>query len=159
MRYADGPTVEVDVVIAASPERVWELVADIGLPARFSSELQEATWVEERVRFVGRNFHPAMGEWETTSFVSRYEPLRAFAWDVSDPADPSSSWWFELEPDAGGVRLRQGMRIGPAPSGLTIAIEAMPDKEDRIIERRLEEHARNMRATLDGIKALAEDGG
>jgi hypothetical protein len=49
------------------------------------------------------------------------------------------------------------MRIGPAPSGLSIAIEAMPDKEERIIERRLEEHARNMRATLDGIKALAEE--
>ncbi|MBV9951426.1 MAG: SRPBCC family protein [Acidimicrobiia bacterium] len=156
MRYVDGPTVEVDVFIAAPAGRVWELVTDIELPARFSSELQEAAWVEDGVRFVGRNFHPAMGEWETTSFVSRREPLRAFAWDVSDPDDPSSSWWFELEPGPGGVHLRQGMRIGPADSGLTIAIEAMPDKEERIIERRLAEHADNMRATLEGIKALAE---
>src|SRR3954453_21365748 len=116
MRYADGPTVEVDVFVAASPERVWELVADIGLPARFSSELQEATWVEAGVCFVGRNFHPAMGEWETTSYVSRYEPMRAFAWAVSDPDDPSSSWWFELASEGDGVRLRQGMRMGPAPS-------------------------------------------
>jgi hypothetical protein len=33
----------------------------------------------------------------------------------------------------------------------------MPDKEERIVARRLEEHERNMRATLDGIKALAEE--
>jgi hypothetical protein len=30
----------------------------------------------------------------------------------------------------------------------------MPDKEERIIERRLEEFRRNMDATLDGIGAL-----
>jgi hypothetical protein len=54
------------------------------------------------------------------------------------------------------VRLRQGMRMGPAPSGLNIAIDAMPDKEERIVARRLEEHVANMRATLDGIKQLAE---
>ena len=43
------------------------------------------------------------------------------------------------------------------PSGLTPAIAAMPDKEERIILRRLEEHRANMQATVEGIKALAED--
>ena len=89
-------------------------------------------------RFRGRNHHAAMGEWETTSFVNRYEPLRAFGWAVTDPDDPSSSWWFELEQEPAGVRLRQGTRMGPAPSGLTIAITAMPDKEERIVARRLD---------------------
>jgi len=48
------------------------------------------------------------------------------------------------------------MRMGPAPSGLSIAIDAMPDKEERIVERRQAEHAANMQATVDGIKALVE---
>jgi hypothetical protein len=39
---------------------------------------------------------------------------------------------------------------------LSIAITAMPDKEERIVARRLEEFATNMRATLEGIKRLAE---
>jgi hypothetical protein len=64
-----------------------------------------------------------------------------------------------MEQETDGVRLRQGTRIGPAPSGLTIAITAMPDKEERIIARRLEEFERNMQATLEGIKELAEGGG
>jgi len=46
--------------------------------------------------------------------------------------------------------------MGPAPSGLTIAITAMPDKEERIVARRLEEYETNMRATLEGIKRVAE---
>ena len=160
MKYADGPTVEVDTLVDAPIDRVWELVTDIELPARFSSEFVGATWLDDgpalSARFVGRNHHTALGEWETTSTVTRYERGRAFGWDVSDPENPSSSWWFELEQEAEGVRLRQGARIGPAPSGLTIAITSMPDKEERIIARRLEEFERNMRATLEGIKQLAE---
>jgi hypothetical protein len=68
----------------------------------------------------------ALGEWETISFVSRFDPQRAFACDVTDPQQPSASWWFELEPGDDGVRLRHGARMGPGLSGLTLAISAMP---------------------------------
>ena len=39
MRFEDGPTVEVETRIDAPPERVWDLVTDIAVPARFSSEV------------------------------------------------------------------------------------------------------------------------
>ncbi|HTN79943.1 MAG TPA: SRPBCC family protein [Acidimicrobiales bacterium] len=162
MKYADGPTAEVEVIVHAPLERVWQIVTDIDTPARFSSELLGATWLDAGpavgARFVGRSHHPAMGEWETTSIVSRYEPMRAFAWNVTDTDNPSSSWGFELEEVEDGVRLRQRGRMGPAPSGLTIAITAMPDKEERIVARRLSEWEANMRATVEGIKQLAEAG-
>lgn len=161
MKYADGPTTEVEVEVDAPVERVWVLVTDIELPARFSSELQGARWLDDGpaldARFVGRSHHPAAGTWETTCVVTRCEPHRSFEWAVGDPAYPSARWRFELEPQAGdGTRLRQWMRMGPAPSGLTPAIEAMPDKEERIVARRLAEHRANMAATLAGIKELAE---
>ena len=160
MKYADGPSVVKDVLIDASLDDVWSLVSDINLPAKFSSEFLGATWLEDgpapRARFTGRNHHPAIGEWETTSYLTRYEPPRVFGWAVTDPENPSASWWFELSQDDGGVRLRQGCRIGPAPSGLTAAILAMPEKEERIIARRLAEHEANIDATLAGIKQLAE---
>ena len=160
MRYAEGPTAEVEVLVEAPPERVWALVTDIDLPARFSQELLGAEWLDEGpalgARFVGRSRHEALGAWETTSWVNRYEPLRAFGWAVSDLDEPSATWWFELEEEEGGVRLRQCARMGPAPSGLSIAIAAMPDKEERIVARRLQEFERNMLATLEGMKQLAE---
>ena len=160
VKYADGPAAEVEVTIDAPAQRVWELVSDINLPARFSKEFQGAVWLDDEpglgARFVGRNAHSALGAWETTSWVNRYEPLREFGWAVSDPGNPSSTWWFALDEVGGRIRLRQGGRMGPAPSGLTLAITAMPDKEERIVARRLEEWERNMRATVDGIKAMAE---
>jgi hypothetical protein len=161
MRYSDGPTTEVEVFIAALIERVWEAVTDINLPARFSTEFLRARWIDEvpavGARFVGQNRHAALGEWETTSFVTRYEPPHVFEWAVSDPDNPSSTWWFALDDEDGGVRLRQGGRMGPAPSGLSYAITAMPDKEERIVARRLEEWERNMSATLAGLKEQLED--
>jgi hypothetical protein len=162
VRYADGPTVSVDVHVEAPPPEVWALVTDIELPARFSTEFQGAWWLDGLTepavgaRFRGRSFHPAMGEWETTSVVIACMPARRFSWAVGDPEQPSARWRFELSPEADGTRLGQWMQMGPAPSGLSIAIEAMPDKEERIIARRLDEHRTNMLATLEGIKALAE---
>ncbi len=97
-------------------------------------------------RFTGRNRHPAIGDWETTSTIVACEPERVFEWAVSDPDNPSSSWRFELEPSGDGTRLKQWMRMGPGWSGLNVAIDARPDKEERIIERRLEEHRANMTA-------------
>jgi hypothetical protein len=157
VRYADGPTVTVDIYVHAPPEVVWELVSDITLPARFSTELQSAAWIDEAT-FRGRNRHDAIGEWETTSSVVRWEEPRVFEWAVGDPANPSASWRFTVTAEGGGTWLEQWMRIGPGPSGLTPAIEAMPDREDRIIARRLDEHRFNMIATLNGIKDLAEAG-
>jgi len=156
VRYADGPSVEVEVHIDAAPAVVWALVSDITLPARFSNELQAAEWTDD-THFRGRNRHEAAGEWETTCTVTERVDEQVFAYAVGDSSNPSASWSFRLEPDGGGTRLRQWMRMGPAPSGLTPAIEAMPDKEERIIARRLEEHRANMQATVDGIARLAEE--
>ena len=161
MRYADGPTAEVEVVVHAPLERIWALVTDIGLPARFSSELRGAEWIDAGpavgARFRGRNEHAAIGTWETTCVVTRCEPPRVFEWAVGSADHASAAWRFELEPDGETVRLRQWCRIGPAPSGLTPAILAMPGKEERIVARRLDEFRANMQATLDGIKQLAEE--
>lgn len=160
VRYADGPTAEVDVIIDAPIEAVWDVVTDINLPASFSTEFLGAEWVDNGpvlgARFVGRNRHTALGEWKTTSWVTRYEPPHAFGWAVSDPENPSATWWFLLDQEDRGVRVRQGGRMGPAPSGLNIAITAMPDKEERIVARRLEEWERSMCATLEGIKQRME---
>ena len=161
-RYADGPVVEVEILIAAPPEAVWPLISDINLPGRFSNEFKSADWSPGvsgpsiGASFVGRNSHPAVGEWETTSFIELYEEPEVFGWVVSDPERPGAAWRFYLEAAPGGSRLRQWARMGPGPSGLTPAIKAMPDKEEQIVARRLQEWRANMMATLEGIKELAE---
>jgi uncharacterized protein YndB with AHSA1/START domain len=160
--YADTPTVEVRTWIDAPPDRVWALVSDVELMPAMSTELQAVEWLDGATgpaagaRFAGRSKHEAFGEWTTTSQVVECEPGRVFGWAVGDPANPSASWRFRLEPRDGGTDLSQWMRLGPAPSGLSFAIEQMPDKEQKIVFVRLREFERNMIATLEHIKHRAE---
>ncbi|MGO9081074.1 MAG: SRPBCC family protein [Streptosporangiaceae bacterium] len=162
MRFADGPSAHGEIHIDAPPERVWPLVSDITVPPLFSAELQEVQWASDPAgprpgaRFTGRNEHPARGTWHTTSVIAECEPCRCFAWNVETPTGYAASWRFDLEPDGTGTRLRQEGRMGPAPSRVTELIAAMPDREEKIIARRLAEWQRNIDATLAGIKQLAE---
>jgi len=162
LRYADCPSTEAELLIEAPPAVVWALVCDIQTPARFSSEFQGGQWLDGAdgpvlgARFRGRNYHEARGTWETESTICEFEPGRAFGWAVGDPARPAARWRFTLQPDGSGTRVRQWMQMGPGESGISELIALMPDKEHRIIRRRLAEHQANMVATLAGIKDRAE---
>ncbi|MDT5229618.1 MAG: hypothetical protein QOI39_118 [Mycobacterium sp.] len=161
-RYADNPTVQVQTWIGASPRRVWELVSDIELMPTMSQELQSIEWLDGATepavgaKFVGRSKHEALGEWATTSHVIECEPERVFAWAVEDPANPTAIWRFRLEPKNGGTELSEWMQMGPARSGLSFAIDRMPEKEQKIVFVRMREFEQNMAATLAHIKKLAE---
>jgi hypothetical protein len=161
-RYADTPTVETRIWIDAPPERVWALVSDVTLMPGMSQELQAVQWLDGATeaalgaRFIGRSRHEALGEWSTTSYVVEFEAGRVFGWAVEDPQHPSARWRFRLDPADGGTELSQWMQLGPARSGLSLAIDRMPDKEQKIVFVRMREFERNMTATLAQIKKLAE---
>jgi hypothetical protein len=48
------------------------------------------------------------------------------------------------------------VQVGPGRSGLSVAIEQMPDKEQKIVFVRLREFETYMGTTLAAIKRLAE---
>lgn len=161
-RYADKPTVEVRTWIDAPPERVWRLASDVALMPDLSSELHSIEWPDGApgavvgARFFGHNKHDTIGEWTTTSHIIECDPPRAFAWAVDDPDNPAALWRYRLEPQNGGTELSQWMQIGPARSGLSLAIDQMPDKEQKIVFVRMREFEANMTATLEQIKQWAE---
>ncbi|MEV0912134.1 SRPBCC family protein [Streptomyces hokutonensis] len=160
--YADAPTVSVSTYIEAPAEQVWALVSDIHLMPRLSSELQEVEWLDGASapqpgrRFVGRSSHPDLGSWETTNTVVEYEAPERFSWAVGDPDRPSSVWRFTLVRQGSGTELEQWAQMGPAPSGLSFAIEAMPEKEQKIVFVRLREFETGMKANLAALRDLAE---
>ena len=160
LRYADGPTTEVSRTIAATPAELWPYVSDIDLPARFSSEFRGAEWLDGATgpslgaRFRGTNEHPVVGRWQVECTIVEFEPERVIGWKVAGPDGAAAQWRFTLEPVEGGTLVTQWCRIGPGRSGLSPAIERMPDREHEIVERRLAEHAGNMQKNLDGLAAL-----
>lgn len=163
MRHADKPTVEDELHIEATPERVWSFVTDLPLLVTFSQELQAVEWEDGSGgpprtgrRFVGTSRNEHFGEWQTTSTVTECDEPRALAWSVGDLDEPNTSWRFTLRPDGAGTVLSQWAQLGTGPSGITIVIARMPDKEERIVQRRIEEFRTAIRTNLQGIKELAE---
>ena len=165
MLYRDCPTVEVVLRIEATPEDAWVVVSDIDTSARHSPELYAAEWVGEPGValghvFRGSNRNEMLGEWTTTCEVVEVVEGRRWVWEVENSAGPpGSTWAFEVEPTSTGVLVRHWARMGPGPSGLTGAIERMPDKEARIVAGRLEQWREGMSATLAGIRAQLSTGG
>ncbi|MER7669967.1 SRPBCC family protein [Kitasatospora sp. NPDC096128] len=174
MRYADGPGAECEVFVRAGVERVWALVTDIAVPAGHSPELQRTAWLDGAdgpapgARFEGYNRRAGMPDWRTVSEVVELAEHRAFAWAVMDadgrygapvaePAGALARWRFDVAPAEGGTRVRHSVVLGPGSSGVTRAIDARPEAEEKIVDYRLGELRTGMTATLEGIKSLAED--
>ncbi|MCB1289984.1 SRPBCC family protein [Mycolicibacterium sp.] len=156
--------VRVRRAIAAPPARVWELISDITVMPRFSTELQSVEWADGFDRpvigaqFLGVNIHPAVGQWTSRSQIVILDPPRRFGWVVGDPETPSADWTFEVNPAPSGTELCFTARIGPGPSGVSMMIERQPHLATEIIAGRLGQFRKGMEDTLRGIGELAEGG-
>lgn len=160
---SDLPCIEVSLTVAASPERVWSLVSDVTRVGDWGGECVAAEWEQSAGPVVGARFRGTQlrGDrtWETTSVVTEAQPGVSFGWAVEDLVNAAATWRYELIPDgSGGTVLRYRAVMGPGPSGLTAVIAKRPELEERFIAERLKEHERNMMATLEAIKQVAEQG-
>jgi len=161
-----GLTVAAEEVVTARPELVWDLVADVTRVGEWSPECIGAAWLadpgrpESGARFTGHNGFPNGFEYEVTCVVTEAERPRAFAWvvldDSGDPARPSSSWRYQIDPLPGGTRVRQRFTHGPGASYLRAAAAKAPDQAAEIIAARRDGLRANMGATLRAMKAAAE---
>jgi len=98
---------------------------------------------------------------EVVAVVTEADRPRAFAWvildDSDDPARPSSSWRYRIDPlPGGGSRVRQRFTHGPGASYLRAAAAKAPDRAAEIIAARWDGLRANMTATLRAMKAAAE---
>ncbi len=160
---ADGAGVTVEVDVAAGPRKLWALISDPTVPARFSEELRSVEWLDGATgpavgaRFRGHNEMANFGAWSTECTITACDPERRFAWVVGDPADPAASWSFELDMlGPWRTRLRQHVTIGERGSGTASMIHAEPEREQRVLGWRRKALRRAMQTTVEGIRDLAE---
>lgn len=104
-------SVQRSVEVAASPERVWQLVSDLPGMGRFSPEATGGRWVRgggpvEGAVFRGSN---AQGRrrWSTRATVVEAVPGRSFAFEVSSVGLPVARWSYALEPAGAGCRVTE----------------------------------------------------
>jgi hypothetical protein len=145
------------VVVATSPETLYDLVADVTRTGEWSPVCTACWWDEGTPGevgswFTGRNETPQR-TWETRSQVVAAERGREFAWLVGGRL---VRWGFALQPVAEGTRLTETWEFLPA--GLEFFAERYGDDAQRQIEERTRAAHEGIPATLAAIKRIAERG-
>lgn len=151
----------VSVTIAAPPEAVWDMVADVTRMGEWSPECYSCRWIGSRrepvvgARFVGFN-RRGWVRWLTTNQVEEASRGRAF---VFRTRETGVRWGYELEPieadgdRPAGTRLTESRDLSDARTWLIrLAGPFMGGMDGHAEELRA-----GMRQTLTRIKAAAED--
>ncbi|HXA72928.1 MAG TPA: SRPBCC family protein [Acidimicrobiales bacterium] len=111
----------VTVHMAASPERVWELVSDVTRIGRYSPETFEAEWIDGATGpAVGAKFrgHVKRNEkgpvYWTTCTVSDCEPGKTFAFGVGNKPDaPLNVWRYDIVAAGDGCDVTESFTLAP----------------------------------------------
>lgn len=109
------PAGEQSVVVAASPEQVYAVLADPTRVGEWSHEAHGASWLGGATQAaVGAEFEAhnkiRWQKWNARCRVLAAEPGRRFAFHtVAD--DGSTLWDYQLEPVADGTRITQRFRV------------------------------------------------
>src|SRR5258706_4390866 len=108
----------VTVHMAASPERVWDLVSDVTKIGRYSPETFEAEWIDGATgpatgaKFRGHVKRNGRGPtYWTTCTVTASEPGREFAFGVGNSEKPLNVWRYQLEPAGDGTDVTESFEL------------------------------------------------
>ncbi len=149
-------TISESLAIDATPEVVYDLIADRAEVGRISGEASGTLRPTGRLAvgdtFWGTN-RRGPWRWATRCRVTAAEPGQAFAFDVDVPLLPISTWRYTIEPTPTGCLVTEtwiDRRVG-ARGRLVTAGGAL------FIPGPREEHNRaNIRASLAALKAAAQ---
>ena len=147
---------ERSIDIAAPPERVWGLVADVGRMGEWSPHTVHAEWVDADRgggpvvgrRFRGTNQLPIVRQWTSTATVTACDPGRRFAFAVGkNPDDPNTLWSYDFAPSRAGTRVTESWQMRREPA-IVLLYYRLIGQRDRL--------ALGVEETLRRLKAAAE---
>ncbi len=143
----------VTAVIAASPETLYDMVADVTTMHRYSPENTGATWLDGATsptvgaRFKGTN-RLGRARWSTKPTITAAERGVRFAFKVPGASGPD--WTYTFEPAPGGTRVTESMvQTKPSPAVIRII-----QRRNGVTDRRADlQHS--MTITLDRLADAA----
>ncbi len=154
--YAQAVRDSVTVHIAATPERIWELVSDITNTGRFSPETFEAEWLDGATapavgaRFRGHVRRNGRGPvYWTKCIIVASEPGREFAFTVGEADKALNTWSYRFEASGDGTDVTESFQLKD-----TTALRLYWKLFGRWRGRTNHD---GMRETLVRIKAVAEE--
>ena len=145
--------------MAASPDRVWELVSDVTRVGEFSPETFEAEWLGDAsgpalgARFRGHVRRNGRGPvYWTVCTVTACDPGRDFGFSVGPPGrSVLNTWRYQLSPgEDGGTDVTESFEL---PSSFATRLYWLI-----LGSARGRSNAEGMRVTLEKMKAAVEAG-
>jgi len=150
------PDLEESIHVEAPAEVVWGLVSDLTRMGEWSPENTGGRWVGGAAgpavgaRFRGTNRKGAL-RWSTLSTIVELEEPRVITWDVGVGPLPVARWSYRIEPDGyAACRVTEtweDRRAGWSARLTDAVLRSGP---------RAPHNQRNMRVTLERLKAAAE---
>jgi hypothetical protein len=143
------------VVVAASPEALYDLVSDVTRVGEWSPECRACWWDEGAGPKVGDWFsgrNEADGQtWETKSQVAVADRGKEFAFLVGGSY---VRWGYTFTPVDEGTELTEWWE--PLPDGIAFFKQTFGDQAEAMMAARTESAHRGITASLAAIKKIAE---
>lgn len=150
---------EVTRQMAATPEQVWSLVADVTRMSEWSPVITRCEWSDGAsgpalgARFVGHNRQNG-ARWSRECAITACDPGRELAFETYFRGEASTRWRYRFEPSDGGTTVTESYEVVAMPLWVR-AIRRVPG----MVERSRRDARRGMELTLQRIAAIAETGG
>jgi hypothetical protein len=149
---------EVSITVAAPPDEVYALVADVTRTPEFSPDIVSCRWLDGATgpavgaRFEAVNVSKIGKRWRNRPQVTAADPGREFAFFRTEPFAGRVAWRYRLEPVEGGTRVVESYEVERPVSRIGwFVIEHVFKDGDRRAALRA-----GMLATLERLKTVAE---
>ena len=108
---------EVSLRMAARPEDVYAVVADVTRTPEYSPEVVKCTWLDGATgpavgaRFKGTNKMPNRPAFSNKPVVTVVDPGREFAFARTEPFGGTVEWRYRFEPDGDGTLVTESYEV------------------------------------------------
>jgi uncharacterized protein YndB with AHSA1/START domain len=148
-------TVSVSRVIAATPERLYDLITDLPRMGEWSPENQGGRWIRGAThaapdaRFKGKNQN-GWRRWSTVAKILVADRPREFVFEVTSRGFRVAKWGYVLEPVTSGTRVTETWYDNRSSLFAKVSSTAVG------VRNRAEFNRKSMEQTLEKLAVAAE---
>jgi len=141
-------------VVAAPPEKVYEIISDVTRIGELSPVCKTAWWDEgsgprEGGWFTGRNEVEGRDPWERHCEVYVAEPGRAFGWIAGGRQEGIAEWTYRFSPVDQGTEVEESWKI-------LRMVDQLKALGDETLQRLISSTESGIENTLANLKKVAE---
>lgn len=145
------------VLVEASPEKIYDLVADMPRMGEWSPECQKVEWTGDTsgpgvgATFVGHNRGGPLGlmKWSRAGRIVTAERGREFAFVTEEGGREGTTWRYRFEATPEGTRVTESYTVDWIPAWARI-VDVPTNRHGELVE--------SMQHTLAQLKTAAEAG-